>query len=279
MGLTAAIKSAGLAAITCGVNGALALLPSRLRAIVAERAPMVRPLDYGPTRVLLHVDSELEYRVRLRSASKEPDTVRWIEEAFGDGDVFYDIGANVGAYSLIAASRFPALRVVAFEPSALNFGQLVRNVALNGCGDRVMPLAVALADSTRLDTFNYQNLTRGGALHTIGRAVSEEGRAFAPALRQRVRIHRLDDVVEMFDLPAPTHIKVDVDGAEPLVLRGAGDTLRHPMLRTVLVETNLEGPVRHEVEAVLTAAGLKLRAIHPYAGGFANFIFVREGTA
>lgn len=273
------VKTIGLAAVTAAVERTLQILPGRIRAIVADRAPMVRALDYRPHRVLLHVDSELEYRVRLRSASKEPETVQWIEQHFRDGDVFYDIGANVGAYSLIAACRFPGLRVYAFEPSALNVGQLVRNVALNGCGDRVMPLAIALGDSTRMETFNYQNLDRGGALHTIGEPVTEHGRRFVPALRQSVRIESLDDVVRWYELPPPSHIKVDVDGAEARILQGAARTLTAPTLRSLLLETSTDAQVRQNLINTLAPAGLILTATHAQPGGYANFLFTRNGTA
>ena len=269
-----ALKTAGLAAVSAAVEGALALLPSRIRAIVADRAPMVRAMDYAGARILLHVDSELEYRVRLRSASKEPETVRWIERHFRDGDVFYDIGANVGAYSLIAAKRFPNLRGVAFEPSALNFGQLVRNIAVNGCGEQITPLAIALGDATRMETFNYQNLTRGGALHTIGEAVAENGRPFTPALRQQVRIESLDDVVRTYGLPAPSHLKLDVDGAEPLILEGARHTLQGPALRTVLVETSVQA--RPAITAALQAAGFSVAAEHAQPHGYLDLLFSRS---
>lgn len=271
------IKTIGLAAVTGVVERTLRIMPGRVRAIVADRAPMIRPIDYRPHRVLLHVDSELEYRVRLRSASKEPETVQWIEQHFRDGDVFYDIGANVGAYSLIAASCFPGLRAYAFEPSALNIGQLVRNVALNGCGDRITPLAIALGEATRMETFNYQNLDRGGALHTIGEPVTEHGRRFVPALRQALRIESLDDVVRLYELPLPSHIKIDVDGAEQRILQGAATTLASPGLRSVLLETSTAADVRDALIATMRPAGLTLAATHAQPGGYANFLFIRDG--
>ena len=278
MALHTRLKTIGLAAVSGAVERGLRLMPGRVRAIVADRAPMIRAIDYRPRRVLLHVDSELEYRVRLRSASKEPETVQWIEQHFRDGDVFYDIGANVGAYSLIAASCFPALRAYAFEPSALNIGQLVRNIALNGVGDRVTPLAIALGDCTRMETFNYQNLDRGGALHTIGEPVTEHGRRFVPALKQRVRIESLDEVVRLYELAPPSHIKVDVDGAEQRILAGAAATLAGPSLRSVLLETSTAADVREALIATMRPAGLELTGTHAQPGGYANFLFTRTGT-
>lgn len=273
------VKRIGLASVTGLVEGGLRVLPSRIRAIVADRAPWVSALDYRPHRILLHVDSELEYRVRCRSASKEPETVQWIEQYFRDGEVFYDIGANVGAYSLIAAKSFPRLSVYAFEPSALNFGQLVRNVALNGCGETVLPLAIALGEKTRMETFNYQNLSRGGALHTIGEPVTEKGRRFVPALRQKIRIASLDDVVREYELPQPSHIKIDVDGAEGRILEGARATLAAPSLRTLLLEASADGGAPEAVADALRPFAFRLAATHPQPGGYANLLFVRDGQS
>ena len=271
------LKQAALALASRAIQVGVGLLPDRARAIVLDRAPMVRPLDYQRCRVLLHVHSELEYRVRLRSVSKEPQTVRWIE-SFKDGDVLYDIGANVGAYSLIAATLFKGgVRVCAFEPSALNFGQLVRNVALNGCGEWVLPLPIALGPATAVETFNYKDVSTGGALNSVGEPIDEEGRRFVPALRQRLLVHTLDEVVRLYDLPPPTHIKIDVDGGELGILSGAAGVLASPALRTLLVEARLDHAERFS--ALLRGAGLYLVVSHPVAPGYANLLFSKEPRA
>ena len=276
MDLMLPLKKAGLRCVSAGVDAALALLPPRVRAIVADRAPMTRPLDYGAVRILVHVDSELEYRVRLGSAAKEPETVAWLE-SMRDGDVLYDIGANIGAYSLIAAKRYDGrVRVCAFEPSAMNYGQLVRNLALNSCGDTVTPIPVALGATTHATVFNYQNVTRGGALHALGTAVDDQGRPFIPVLRQRVRVQTLDEVVEQYELPPPTHMKIDVDGGEVDILAGASRTLASPSLRGVLVEASTTQDAAARVGEVMRQAGFLVASRHAQGPGGANFIFERK---
>ena len=101
-------------------------------ALVEQLTP-VGELDYARHRIELLVSSP-EIRVRLRSVEKEPFTVEWIERSIKPGDVFYDIGANVGAYSLIAAKvTGNGARIFAFEPSAATFHDLSRNILHNGC--------------------------------------------------------------------------------------------------------------------------------------------------
>lgn len=273
------LKQTGLTLIGGALSMGVRLLPGRVRVMLVDRASLVRPLDYRKREILMHVDSELEYKVRLRSVAKEPKTVRWIEETFSDGDVFYDIGANVGAYTLIAAKYFEGrVKVCAFEPSALNFSQLVRNLALNRCGDTVIPLPIALADTTGPEVFNYQNVIRGGALHALGSTIDERGQPFTPALRQHLQAYTLDDLTRHYGLPAPSHIKIDVDGSELRILSGATGTLAAPSLRSVLIEASENESINQRISDALTASGFRLADRQLMPGGFANFLFVRGAT-
>src|SRR3989344_5903412 len=89
----------------------------------------MRRLDYRPKDIRMLTDTIREYETRARSVRKEPKTAAWIEQYGGATAVLYDIGANVGPYSLIAAAR--GARVVAFEPAHQNIYKLHENVLLN----------------------------------------------------------------------------------------------------------------------------------------------------
>ena len=105
------------------------VLPGRVIALVKENIVLIRKMDYDAKPILMNIESSLEYNVRLHSCAKEPETVRWIEEYVREGDVIFDIGANVGAYSLVTSKVANGkARVYAFEPSFLNFAQLCRNI-------------------------------------------------------------------------------------------------------------------------------------------------------
>src|SRR5262245_25440744 len=92
-------------------------LPAGAILTIRSRVILRCALDYPRSDIYLDVQSSDEYYLRLRSCYKEPETVEWIEKFVRENDVFYDIGANVGAYSLIA-SRFAngKATVYAFEP-------------------------------------------------------------------------------------------------------------------------------------------------------------------
>jgi FkbM family methyltransferase len=235
-----------------------------------------RRMDYEPHDIYLHVDSLTEFETRLYSCAKEPDTVEWIETFMKPGDTFYDVGANVGAYSLIAAKAFKgAVKVFAFEPAFLNFTQLCRNVFLNQCQDIIIPLCVALSDKTSLDSFNYHDLIPGGSLHTLGEAIDYKGDRFEPVLKQPIVGFTTDDFISQFGVPVPTHIKIDVDGIEFSVLKGADRTLSNPSLRSIVVELEA-GESEKQIGDFLAQKGFRLHARYGRrTPGMINSIFAR----
>ena len=122
-------------------------------------------------------------------------------------DVLYDIGANIGLVALHAASR---CRAVAFEPDPEFYGRLQRNLELNpSVSVDVLPVAISDSDGT------VQLFTDGaeGNSPSLVRQRSEKGDVM-------VQSCTLDALVEQGDLPAPTVLKLDIEGAEMLALRG-----------------------------------------------------------
>jgi FkbM family methyltransferase len=239
-------------------------------------------LDYDRHTIQLSVSSAIEYHTRLHACKKEPETVAWIEQAFRAGDVFYDVGANVGTYALVAAAYWgEAVRVVAIEPSAFNVARLMRNLSLNPCGRRVIAVPVALGQTTGVSTFHYATVMAGGSLHALGEARDYRAVPFEPAVSASTLAFDLDTLVAQFQLPPPTHLKLDVDGTELAILRGATRTLEH--VRSVLVELEDDHPDAPEVRRLLEAHGLeeigsypyRFGARHPEFNGLANVVFHR----
>ena len=242
-------------------------------------------LDYKPVEVLLHVDSPIEYQTRLHSCAKEPEMVEWIERSFAKGEVFYDIGANVGAYALLAAKTWgDEITVYAFEPAFPNFTQLCRNIRLNQCQNALVPLQIGLSNTTSLVPFNFADIDTGSALHALGEAVDQTGQRFAPSLQLKVVSYRLDDLLDQFDLPVPNHIKMDVDGVEMEILRGAENLLRNPKIKDLMIEGEEGSGVMHEITNFLHDLKFVMHAKFKYApegdmGKYSrthNFFFCRE---
>jgi len=128
----------------------------------------------------------------------------WIDRLPPDA-VLWDIGANVGAYALLAASR--NLRVVAFEPEAGTFAVLQLNLDLNDWNDRVTALNMALSDKTGLAAFELEEKSVGSAEHQV--VQQGQGRA--------IMVFAGRDLLTL-GLPRPNYIKIDVDGTELSVL-------------------------------------------------------------
>jgi FkbM family methyltransferase len=166
---------------------------------------------------------------------KEPETISWIRN-FDQGDVLYDIGANVGMYSIYAGMR--GAKVYSFEPESANFSVLNQNICLNGIGNRVIAYPLALSDEERLDTLRLSAVEPGAALHAFGTNVDFRGLSFSPKFAQGSICTTLDALVERWGLECPTHLKIDVDGLEPNIVRGGERLLANPRLRSVLIEIN-----------------------------------------
>lgn len=240
------------------------------RVAVKQGLEPVGRLDHPRYDIKLVVDTDVEL-FRLGSCAKEPETVAWIEQTFRNGDVFYDVGANVGAYSLLASQHGGADSIAyAFEPTFSTYAALARNVILNGVEGRVVPLNIALAAATGFAPISFSSLRAGGAMHTFGERPAGEG-PWQPVLA-----FRLDDLVRDFGLRSPTHLKVDVDGAELSMLRGSRDTLGSGSLRTVLVEVTETQAEATEILGLLIEAGFEVRGRHRHArSGVTNVILER----
>jgi len=210
-------------------------------------------LDYPAADIRLLATTDAERRIRARACHKEPWTVRWIETELSSGGVFYDIGANVGAYSLIAAMQPVAPAVFAFEPGFRTFSNLCDNVHLNGCAPTITPVPLALAGHSGLRRFRFKTLDAGQSRHRLVPSPDLRWKG----LTQQVPVASMDDIVSLYALPFPTHLKLDVDGAELEVLQGATATLRRAELRSLLVE--IDEALWQPALTLLNAAGFVLR--------------------
>jgi len=243
----------------------------------------------GRHRFQLALNSYMDWQRARAFATKEPDTIAWIQQNVRAGEVFYDIGANIGVFSLFAARHVaPGGAVHAFEPEALNFAQLNKNVAFNQLAGVVHTHCLAVSDRQGLDElfFHPGHLTSAGAgaalssgtaLHSIGAPTDHTGRQFLPAHRQGIFCVAIDSLWQEQGLPFPAHIKIDVDGGEVRILRGAARTLHDPRLRSLLVESSDAGFIT-QLSVELAAKGFKriTPAIAPEGRVFANAIFLRD---
>ncbi len=171
---------------------------------------------------------------------KETGTVELIRRELREGDVFCDIGANVGLYSLMAAARTgDSGHVYAFEPLAANFASLVENIRDNDFCTRITPFSLALTDEPGVFPFHYASLAAGSSGSQLHEAVGDDEAAYEPLVVEMKYGASLDALVESGAIRAPDFIKIDVDGNEARILRGMRRLLSGPQRpRLVSVEVN-----------------------------------------
>jgi FkbM family methyltransferase len=205
------------------VGGRLRRLGLRTASrVVARITRWLVPPPASPVTVRTITGAELEVDPRRNrgvdtavyyTGAYEAGTVAFVRDLMAGSGVFYDVGANIGVFTVeVARSLGPSGKVVAFEPAPRAFAILLRNIELNRLGN-VTPIAVGLADAPGPRQLYLRPAMNMGAASFV----AQPG-AVPDAV---VGLWRLDDLVARRRLPDPTVVKVDVEGFELRVLRGA----------------------------------------------------------
>lgn len=177
---------------------------------------------------IFFLDSNWITRYRLRTFyTKEPETIEWIKN-FNNG-IFWDIGSNIGLYSLYASILIPNLKVYSFEPSVLNLEMLIKNIYRNNKEDEIIVITNPLAYLNRIDSFNLSTIEKGGANSSFGNKIKNK----ISFKTNSVNAKRLK---EQYYLEEPNYVKIDVDGNEYEILKSILETFSN--IQTFLVEVN-----------------------------------------
>ena len=192
---------------------------------------------------------------------KEPETIEWLR-ALQPSDVLWDVGANVGIYSVYAALVM-GTRVVAIEPGAANYWTLCKNIEMNALDDKVTALCMALGDEHKCADLFLSSSDSGGAQNALDRPLDDRGNEFKPQFRQGMLSIPADVAIEQLGVVCPTAMKIDVDGFELPVLRGARRLLANPALRRISLEmdSSNQGLVSTAL-TLLESAGLSKTGEH-----------------
>lgn len=220
------------------------------------RFEQIYEVDSAKHPFKMKVSNAVELWRATTFTKKEPETVQWLDDTIEEDSVFYDVGANIGVYSLYALSAHKDVRAVCFEPDALNFARLNENIFLNGAGERAVSYAVGLSDENKITRFHSSKFVTGKAENWCAGHNSRGDDNERGAMVTGCPLFSLDRFMdEQSDLPAPTHLKIDVDGPEVKILKGATKTLALPSLRHILIEI-FDAEVE-EVTTILASYGFK----------------------
>jgi FkbM family methyltransferase len=202
----------------------------RLRSLARNIYRRLLWLRYGANGLALTRQNDrtwkLHHEVALRGEFQEFDTVLWLRGVIRPGDCVLDIGANVGQMTLEAAVLTgPTGIVVAIEPAPGNLNLLKRHITENAFADRVRVVEAACGARHGVTTSFYfvgnDRTTVGSGHSTNEQAVSSQ----STLTSESIPLVSIDGLCREFGL-TPNVIKIDVEGGELEVLRGAREVLR-----------------------------------------------------
>ena len=170
--------------------------------------------------------------------TKEPETLKWIESFKKDSKIiFWDIGANIGLYSVYVAINFPKSSIISFEPSTLNLNILSRNISLNNLEKKINIFQIGLTNiNNKFFEMNETTLEEGGALSSFAKNYNFEGKKIRKINKYSIFGTKIDYLISNSILKVPDYIKIDVDGIEHFILQGGDFVLKH--VKSILIEIN-----------------------------------------
>ena len=170
---------------------------------------------------------------------KEPETLEWIDSFQKKKFIFWDIGANIGLYSIYNSLKNKNSKTICFEPSTSNLRILSRNISINNLGNniRIFPIPLTNKENKFL-TMKENQFIEGGALNTFGENFNFEGKKFNSPHKYQLFGTSINYLLKNNLLAEPDYIKIDVDGIEHLILESANKYLSSKKIKSISIEIN-----------------------------------------
>lgn len=238
----------------------------KLSRIIGKSVRFQLVVDDGRTSYIFQPKNAIEYYRAVTFFTKEEGTIAWLDKYLQSGDVFYDIGANVGLYSLYAAKLGRNITTYAFEPHKFTFVNLMENISANNLMRSIFPIAVPLSDTSDVSVMNYAHMDSGSSMSQLGHNIHPENGAFVPKLEETVYCVTLDELIAKKAVPAPHHIKIDVDGNEIKILKGMSQLLASAN-KPKSIQVEINPGQKAGVVAFLSGFGFRLDHSHFTANG------------
>ena len=172
--------------------------------------------------------------------TKEPETLEWIDNFNKDQEiVFWDIGSNIGLYSIYSALKYKNIKIYSFEPSSSNLRILSRNISINNLHDKIFINQFPLTDKDHGHQLMMEsNFREGGALHSFGKNLNFEGKKMDINNNYVIYGFSINYLIKNLNYKVPNYLKIDVDGQEHFILKSADEILKNQNLKSILVEIN-----------------------------------------
>ena len=172
--------------------------------------------------------------------TKEPETLEWIDNFMDNKNIiFWDIGANVGLYSIYAAIKFNNIKVYSFEPSTSNLRVLSRNISINNLYNKILINQFPLTNTNKGHQLMMEsNFSEGGALHSYGKNINYEGKKLDIKNNYMLFGFSINYLIKNLNFEIPDYLKIDVDGLEHLILEGGNQFLNDEKIKSISIEIN-----------------------------------------
>jgi len=166
--------------------------------------------------------------------TKEPDTIDFINKFKSSKKiVFFDIGSNIGLYSIYASLRHKNILVVSFEPSASNLVVLKKNIGLNNLEKKILIYPVALSNSLKhFNNFYESTYQFGYADHHLEKKKKNSQNCC------KIYTQSINFIIKQKILEIPDYIKIDVDGNDFKILKSFQNFLNNKKIKGLLIEKN-----------------------------------------
>ena len=207
-----------------------------------------RPVSVQVNSGCLHMVPRGATAAQVWGGMIERAELQFILDALRPDMTLFDVGANAGLFAIAAAMKMAHVRVYAFEPYSWAYQLLEQNLRLNGI-DNVTAVRAALAGHVG-EAVLQLNAAGRDELNTIGRATHPDCRVVA---QERVPVTTVDAFIEAQGIARVDVMKVDVQGAELPVFRGARKLLERndaPLILYTGYSSNTRGFGYHPVETM-----------------------------
>ncbi len=247
----------------------------RIRKLLKKKENYIE-MEISKKKIYFYAPNQLiKWRIETLY-SKEPDTLEWINN-FEKQSIFWDIGANIGLYSIYASICVGNLETVSFEPSTNNTRILTKNISKNNLENliKVYPCALNNLKNTFLN-MNESSIVEGSAHNSFGESIDQYGKEFNPENIYKIFGTTIDQLIEDDVLKAPNYIKIDVDGFEHNILEGAKKCLSNISIKSILIELNENHkPQYDQVHKIMRDNNFKILKKTNLTNSFFNYIFFR----
>lgn len=217
--------------------------------------------------------------------TKEVETIEWIN-SFKSNSVFWDIGANVGLYSVYAA-KHRSCNVFSFEPSPLNLKCLSRNICANNLTEKINIIPLALSDQPNMfANFKEHSNIDGSAMNTFGVEYDFEGKKIK---KRDYDFKTLGTSIDFLlknnqNILIPDYVKIDVDGIEHLILNGGLNLVSNPKVKEFQIEVSENfKEQKNTILKIMKENGFSLKSMRSSLRGVVNneystrnYLFVRK---